>query len=151
MDPNAYNYESIANVNDSISCLYDAGCFTGPGNPYWLNDECYAWVISVDDYCCENEWDEVCQLTYDYCDSTYTGPMPVRKSLEEDITIYPNPTSGIVNINKNVDINVFNYIGDMIISKQNVNVLDVSRLSPGMYILQMNYKNKSITKQLIKK
>jgi len=55
MDPNAYNYESIANVNDSISCLYDANCFTGPGIPYWLNDECYAWVISVDDYCCENE------------------------------------------------------------------------------------------------
>ena len=33
------------------ACLYDAGCITGPGNPYWLNDDCYAWVISIDPYC----------------------------------------------------------------------------------------------------
>ena len=151
MDPNAYNYESIANVNDSISCLYNAGCITGAGNPYWLNDPCYAWVLSVDDYCCENEWDTICQLTYDYCDSTWVGPIPTRESLDSYIVIYPNPTKDKININKNVDINVYNYIGGMIISKQNVNVLDVSKLSSGVYMLQINYKNKSITKQLIKK
>ena len=55
-----------------------------------------------------------------------------------------------INIKKNVDINVFNYIGDMIISKNNINVLDVSKLSSGMYTLQIIYKNKSITKQIIK-
>jgi len=54
MDPTAYNYSGLANYNDSTSCLYSAGCITGPGNPYWLNDPCYAWVILVDDYCCEN-------------------------------------------------------------------------------------------------
>ena len=151
MDPNAYNYESIANVNDSISCLYNAGCITGAGNPYWLNDPCYAWVLSVDDYCCENEWDTICQLTYDYCDSTWVGPIPTRESLDSYIMVYPNPTKEKININKNVDINVYNYIGDMMISKQNVNVLDVSKLSSGVYMLQINYKNKSITKQLIKK
>ena len=79
MDPNAYNYESIANVNDSISCLYSANCITGAGSPYWLNDECYAWVISVDDYCCENEWDTICQATYDYCDGTWSGPLLTRQ------------------------------------------------------------------------
>jgi hypothetical protein len=85
MDPNAYNYESIANVNDSISCLYDAGCFTGPGIPYWLNDECYAWVISVDDYCCENEWDTICQATYDYCDGTWSGPLLTRVQTKKEL------------------------------------------------------------------
>jgi len=78
MDPGAYNYESTANVNDSISCLYSANCITGAGNPYWLNNECYAWVISVDDYCCENEWDTICQATYDYCDGTWSGPLLTR-------------------------------------------------------------------------
>jgi len=151
MDPNAYNYESVANVNDSVSCLYSANCITGAGDPYWLNDPCYAWVLSVDDYCCENEWDTICQLTYDYCDSTWVGPIPTRESLDNYIIVYPNPTSDKININKNVDINVYNYIGDMIISKKNINVLDVSKLSAGMYMLQINYKNKSITKQLIKK
>jgi hypothetical protein len=88
MDPNAYNYQSTANVNDSISCLYNANCITGPGNPYWLNDECYAWVISVDDYCCENEWDTICQATYDYCDGSWSGPLLSRiKSNKEPIMI----------------------------------------------------------------
>ena len=85
MDPNAYNYESIANVNDSVSCLYDANCFTGPGIPYWLNDPCYAWVISVDDYCCENEWDTICQATYDYCDGTWVGPLLTRVQTKKEL------------------------------------------------------------------
>ena len=78
MDPGAYNYEPLANVNGSVSCLYSANCITGPGNPYWLNDPCYAWVISVDDYCCENEWDEICEATYSYCDGTWSGPLLTR-------------------------------------------------------------------------
>ena len=85
MDPGAYNYEPASNVNDSTSCLYNANCFTGPGNPYWLNDQCYAWVISVDDYCCENEWDEICQLTYDYCDGTYIGPLMSRVQKQKKV------------------------------------------------------------------
>ena len=151
MDQSAFNYDDVANVHDSISCLFAASCNTGPGNPYWLNDPCYAWVISVDDYCCENEWDNICQLTYDYCDSTYVGEIPARISLEEALIIYPNPTSDKININKNVDINVFNYIGDMIISKQNTNVLDVSKINSGMYMLQITYNNKIINKRIIKK
>jgi len=67
------------------------------------------------------------------------------------LIVYPNPTSGKININKNVDINVFNYIGDMIISKQNVNVLDVSKISSGMYNLQIMYNNKIINRKIIKK
>jgi hypothetical protein len=101
MDPNAYNYESIANVNDSVSCLYDANCFTGPGIPYWLNDACYAWVISVDDYCCNNEWDDICQLTYDYCDSSWVGPLLTRVQSKKELIMITDllgrPTKEIKN------------------------------------------------------
>jgi hypothetical protein len=82
MDVNAYNYDETANVNDSLSCLYDAGCITGPGIPYWLNDPCYAWVLSVDDYCCENEWDAICQATYNHCSDGWTGPLLKRSGKE---------------------------------------------------------------------
>tara|TARA_R100000541_G_scaffold44150_1_gene51301 strand:- start:423 stop:1019 length:597 start_codon:yes stop_codon:yes gene_type:complete len=150
MDPDAYNYSLEANVSNN-SCNYDAGCITGPGNPYWLNDPCYAWVISVDDYCCNNEWDTVCQATYNYCDGTYIGDIPTRLTSEEVIMVYPNPASGTININKNVDINLLNYIGDIVISKQNTNILDVSKISSGMYMLQITYDNKTINKQIIKK
>jgi len=87
MDPGAYSYEPSANVSDSLSCLYNAGCITGPGNPYWLNDPCYAWVLSVDDYCCENEWDEICQLTYNYCDGTWSGPLVKRVDKKELVRV----------------------------------------------------------------
>ena len=102
MDPNAYNYESIANVNDSVSCLYDANCFTGPGIPYWLNDPCYAWVISVDDYCCENEWDTICQATYDYCDGTYSGPILTRVVANKKLLFVTDLLGRKVNIQKNM-------------------------------------------------
>jgi hypothetical protein len=78
MDQNAWNYDVLANVHDTSSCLYDAGCVTGPGNPYWLNDPCYEWVILVDEYCCENEWDTICQATYNHCEGTWVGPLPKR-------------------------------------------------------------------------
>ena len=82
MDPNAWNYNPLANINhghDSLGCLYAATwCINGSGNPFFLNDECYAWVIDVDEYCCENEWDNICQLTYDYCQGTWAGPVPKR-------------------------------------------------------------------------
>jgi len=61
--------------------------FRSPGNPYWLNDPCYAWVLSVDDYCCENEWDEICQLTYNYCDGTWSGPLIKRVDKKELVRI----------------------------------------------------------------
>ena len=87
MDQSAYNYAITANVNDSASCLYNANCITGPGNPYWLNDPCYAWVIDVDDYCCDNEWDEICQLTYDYCEGTWVGPVLPRVTKQKKLLL----------------------------------------------------------------
>ena len=78
MDQSAYNYNVSANVHDSITCLYNANCVTGAGNPYWLNDICYAWVISVDDYCCNNDWDNICQLTYNHCQEGLESPLPQR-------------------------------------------------------------------------
>ena len=87
MDQTAYNYNANANVDDLISCLYSAGCATGDSIPYWLNDPCYAWVIDIDEYCCENEWDTVCQATYDYCEGTWVGPLPFRTSERELVNI----------------------------------------------------------------
>ena len=85
MDQDAHTYNELANVNIEDSCFYDAGCIDGPGNPYWLNDECYAWVIEVDEYCCNVEWDEICQLTYNYCGTTWTGPEPPARKFERTL------------------------------------------------------------------
>lgn len=149
MDQSAYNYNSIANVSDSLSCLFDAGCVTGPGNPYWLNDPCYAWVIDVDNYCCNNAWDSDCQSLYNYCEDGWTGTTFLHE-FRNQLIVYPNPVINKININKFVDIRVYNIVGDMIISENNINVLDVSKIKSGMYNLQIMYKNKLINKRIIK-
>ena len=150
MDQSAYNYSGLANSNDSASCLYSADCITGPGEPYWLNDPCYAWVIDIDEYCCDNAWDLDCQSLYNYCEDGWTGTTFLHE-FRDQLIVYPNPAINQININKFVDIRVYNVIGDMIISEDNINVLDVSILSPGMYTLQITYNNKLITKKIIKK
>ena len=147
MDQTAYNYNGNANINDSLSCLYSAGCITGDSIPYWLNDPCYAWVIDIDNYCCNNEWDEICQSMYNYCDNSWTGPVLSR---EEALIVYPNPTSSTININKSVNAVIYNNLGDVIISKNNTSVLDVSKISPGAYVLRIEYKEKIIYKKIIK-
>ena len=65
--------------------------------------------------------------------------------------IPPNFYKSKININRKVDVRLINMIGDIVILENNTNVLDVSYLSPGMYTIQIVYKNKSITKQIIKK
>ena len=101
MDVNAYNYSVEANVSDSLACLYAANCITGPGNPYWLNDPCYAWVLEVDEYCCENEWDTICQATYDYCDGTWSGPLLTRTQAEKKLVAVTDLLGRPTKINNN--------------------------------------------------
>ena len=150
MDQTAWNYEALANVNDSLSCLYDAACITGPGNPYWLNDPCYAWVISVDDYCCENEWDTICQATYNYCGGNWTGPQPPARWTEQQIYIYPNPTTGIVKFNLLLDVTVYNNVGKAILQEKEVNIIDISSFSKGIYHFAIKYQNKIVNYNIIK-
>ena len=103
MDVNAWNYDPLANINhghDSLGCLYAAEwCINGSGNPFFLNDECYAWVIEVDEYCCENEWDSICQLTYDHCQDGWSGPIPKRtdKKLIRVTDLLGKPVTRITN------------------------------------------------------
>ena len=147
MDANAYNYNALANVNDSLSCLYDAGCITGPGNPYWLNDECYAWVIDIDDYCCNNTWDNMCQELYNYCESGWPTAL---ETLTDKLVIYPNPTKGIVRTNHEVNIKIYNAIGDLVIQKENTNNIDLSNKHAGIYSCVIIYKERIINYKIIK-
>ena len=150
MDPSAYNYSDLANVNDSSSCLYIAGCVTGPGIPYWLNDPCYAWTIEVDEYCCENEWDTICQLTYDHCANGWTGELPPARTIKNDIIIYPNPTSGIIMFNNKVNVRVYNTQGKQIINKDGISQIDLSKYSNGIYNISIIFMDIKTNHRIIK-
>jgi len=151
MDPLADNYESTANTDDG-SCLYDAGCIGDPGDPYWLNDTCYAWVITIDPYCCNQAWDDKCQSQYWYCQ--YDSPLSVDELLETNsIVIYPNPGTDIINIVGRMDVNieVYDLIGNLLIIKENVNELDISSLPAGIYSFVILYDSVRINKKVVKR
>ena len=148
-DPNAYNYDPLVNLPDNTMCLYDAGCYGGPGEPYWLNDQCYAWVIDIDNYCCTEIWDETCQSMYNYCENGW--PVNIDELSGSDIVVYPNPTANTFTINTRLDINVelYNLVGE-VINIDDIKKIDLSDYPNGMYNLIITYDKIRITKKIIK-
>jgi len=145
-DATAENYNISANVSDS-SCYYSAGCSVG--DIYYIPNECFSWVIEVDELCCDVEWDNTCVTLYDYCVDGWSGPTDILE-LRNKLTAYPNPTSGVLYINKKVNLRVFNMLGDMIMYEENVNVLDMSILPSGLYNILIEHKNIKTNKRIIK-
>ena len=145
MDPAAFNYNPNANEAAS-NCLYAADCITGPGEPYWLNDMCYAWVIQADPYCCDEGWDNTCQATYDYCSATGIESILAGN----DLVVYPNPVGNVLNINQNVDIDVIDSNGRILLSKTNTNAIDASLWPPGMYMVRIVWNGRVVVKRVIK-
>ena len=138
MNPNAFNYNELANTPDEDACLYDAGCITGPGEPYWANDYCYSWVIEVDPYCCESEWDAVCVEQYEYCSNQVSS---VDIAVQSLIHFYPNPTSRFVRVQAPVGtiITVVDASGRKIPFSD---MRNIELPTPGVYVLIANYKGR---------
>jgi hypothetical protein len=149
-DVGAYNYDPLANVSDPDACLYDAGCYGGPGVPYWLNDGCYAWVIDVDSYCCTDDWDTSCQSMYDYCQEGW--PVSIEEAGSGTILVYPNPTKDILNIDTrlDVDVQVYDMLGKLVISESNSKRIDFTSVPYGIYNMIILHKEVRITKKVIK-
>jgi len=80
-----------------------------------------------------------------------TGNLPPARLEGEQIVVYPNPTQNKIYVNEKVDLDVFNTLGDIIVSGKDINTLDVSEINPGMYILRIKYNDKIYIKNIIKK
>jgi hypothetical protein len=147
-DPTAINYDPLVNTPDS-SCEYSAGCAIG--DIYTLPNDCFAWVIDVDEYCCDVAWDPGCVSLYEYCQDGWSGPTDVIE-IRYGLVTYPNPTSDYIYINSRlkVDVTIINMLGDIVMSKKKVNVLDVFKLAPGVYNILIEHENIKINKKIIK-
>jgi len=149
-DVSAYNYDPTANVSDTTACLYDAGCYGGPGIPYWLNDGCYAWVIDVDNYCCTNDWDVSCQSMYNYCELGWPTSLENLSTL--GIRVYPNPAQDIVNIDTrlNIKVELYNITGELILKEENCKRINMSDFPSGIYHVIIIYQEKRFINKIIK-
>jgi hypothetical protein len=71
------------------------------------------------------------------------------KNYEDHIMIYPNPATNLIHISGDMalEAKIYNNIGQLILTQHNTNVINVSELQNGIYILSIE----SSTKQVIQK
>lgn len=76
-------------------------------------------------------------------------------SLDQTISLFPNPTSGLLNVNTkeaNTSLEVYNMIGEKIYSNNLVkgnNTIDLSGFSNGSYFVKIFNNNQTTTKKII--
>ena len=76
----------------------------------------------------------------------------IENYFNNTISIYPNPTKEILNIdlivpNQNTKINIYNSLGELILSKDIVNqnsIINTNQLQSGLYYLNVLKNNKTI-------
>ena len=83
--------------------------------------------------------------------------MSVEESFDDIIKVYPNPTTGLINLNfiniSSINFDVFSINGKLIkryIDYKNSR-LDFSNQDKGVYFIQFYVDNKVIVKKIIKK
>jgi hypothetical protein len=77
----------------------------------------------------------------------------IQDATLNDLMIFPNPTSGILNIKSESKINqirLYNSIGKLLKLSNESNTLDLTELSTGVYIIKIDLKNKKVVQKLIK-
>jgi len=68
-----------------------------------------------------------------------------------NILLYPNPTTGIVNISNaaNANVSVYNMLGEVVVNVANFdNALDLSSLSKGTYVVKVQTENNVVTEKV---
>ena len=145
-DVTAINYNVEANIEDS-TCYYSAGCAVG--DIYYVPNECFEWVIEVDNYCCDNTWDSTCDYLYEYCIDGWTGTTDVQNIRSSMFNVYPNPTKDNVYFTDLVDVEVYDMLGKKIIDKKQVNTIKLT--INGLYLLHIEYKGVKIISKINKR
>lgn len=78
-----------------------------------------------------------------------------EKTFFEDVSVYPNPSKGLINFQGNMKISsvkIYNVTGQLALSKQNFNSssLDISELDKGVYLVELfDNKNQSVVRKLM--
>ena len=102
----------------------------------------YAVVITTDN----------CSQTSECNDINITG---INK-INTEISIYPNPTNGLININfdKNIEKIIVSNVSGKVVKEININsnnyIIDLSNQTKGVYIISIITDNSVITEQVIK-
>ena len=108
-------------------------------------------MIDVDEYCCTNSWDSDCQALYDYC-AVGSGTVDIDEFAFDNIVVFPNPTTGVLNIRTNLDVtySLYDFTGREIVKDSNEETIDITTLPNGVYFLSIRYGEKVFNKRIVK-
>lgn len=141
---------TITNLIDAIvygtSDADDTGLLTGLGE-----------TVQYDDTTTEslNRAEDGSYYTATPSAGTVNNVLSTQNKHIESFSMYPNPTSlGYINIssksNSKLDVSVFDVLGKQVLKETvNNNVLNVSKLNSGIYIMKVLQEDANITKKLV--
>ncbi|MBI3521048.1 MAG: T9SS type A sorting domain-containing protein [Bacteroidetes bacterium] len=122
---------------------------------YWHNDSLFVDGDYADTLVNVFGCDSVCKLSITFAPLTTGINTPL---LSANTTVYPNPSTGVLNIiidNPNIEINnmrIINIMGQEVYSSNNNNrnqQLDLSRLPKGYYTLTITSKHECVSKKIL--
>ena len=102
-----------------------------------------------------NEWDVLNVNTFDDIGS-HTSTLSTKSNIFESFKMFPNPVNGnrvYFSVTEDATINVYNVLGKLVQSTEvtkSKNSIDISKFTPGVYLLKINSGKQFITKKLIK-
>ena len=72
-----------------------------------------------------------------------------------DFKIYPNPSNNYINVdiqnpNRDYSIEIYSMLGQQLLISFKMNVIDISSLTKGIYLIKLTRKNKVWTSKLRK-
>lgn len=137
----AYGMYGLNVINNKVY-IADAGNYIEAGNAYVYSDQ----GILLNTF-------EVGLIPNHFYKSAQS-PLSVKNPEKVAISVYPNPTSSMLNITSEeivLSIDIYNVQGQRVLNVGNSNSIDVSTLQSGVYILKAKTDKGSNTVKFIKK
>ncbi len=96
------------------------------------------------------------QLLNDTFDSSASTPVPlsVESVVFQNLKIYPNPVSDVINITATQTIEkveIYDLLGKLVLETSTTNQIKVSQLTNGIYLFKIFSDGKNTTKKIVKK
>ncbi|WP_066224749.1 T9SS type A sorting domain-containing protein [Formosa haliotis] len=146
IDANGYNDASVVTgmdiTNDNPDWTTNTFSFTA------TTTEVVIYVRSL------NSVDTNTEVFYDNISLQLDDTASVDDVFASSVKVYPNPSSDFINIeSKNLrvsSVEMYNILGSRVLSTSDFNgSLDVSNVSPGVYILKVNAGSASVNKRVV--
>lgn len=112
-------------------------------------------------YVCNITDDEGCEVVLDVTVFIDDGSGIPGISLGQSLTLYPNPSNGLFNVQfslieaRDLRIDVMNILGDRVISQKHQSVkdntiqFDMNHVAPGVYFIVLQSEDETVTKKMV--